>query len=293
MKPLLQSAELQANFDRDGFVKIPLLSKEEVAQLLRDYVSVTGAHEAIDIPFITTSHSNDRELILQVDGYLQKVLTPAINRYLCNHSVLFGNFLVKRACENSESEPHQDITFVDENKYTSLSVWVALQDTDETNGCMYFLPGSHRFRFTIRPTHYYPWAYEKVKSEIKKHAKSFPVKAGEAFIFHHGVLHGSFSNNSDRPRVAAVMAAYHSHAPLLHYYLPEGKGNILHKYGMDKEAYLSFVKNSPPAKGVFIEEQEYDFHQLDKREFNALLKQDKSQQQSILSKLFKIFRVSA
>ena len=289
MKPLFQSADVQARFERDGFVKIPLLTPDEVAQLVSDYATVAAEHEAIGIPFVTTSHSNNRELILKVDGFLQKTLTPGMDRHLCNHSVLFGNFLVKMDGENSESDPHQDITFVDENNYNSVSAWVALEDTDETNGCMYFLPGSHRFRFTIRPTHHYPWAYEHVKDEIKKHATAFPTKAGEAFIFHHGVLHGSFANRSKKPRLAAVMAAYHADAPLIHYYLPEGKGNTLHKYGMDKEAYLSFVKNMPPAKGVFQEEVEYDFHQLDKREFSAILKQGKPQT-NILSKLFKKIR---
>lgn len=288
MKPLFQSDEIQKQFDADGFVQLPLLNENEVAQLLSDYKTVSEEHDAIAIPFITTSHSNNRELILKVDTILQRVLTPAMNKHLCNHNVLFGNFLVKKTGEGSQSDPHQDITFVDERNYASISVWVALQDTDESNGCMYFLPGSHRLVHTIRPTHQYPWAYEYVKEEIKKNAKIIPVKAGEAFVFHHGILHGSLANTSGKDRLAAVMAAYHSDAPLIHYYLPDGKGNVLKKYGMDKEAFLSFVKNNPPAKGVYLEDETYPFHQYNKKEFFHLLGGAKPQK-SIFSKLSKIF----
>lgn len=288
MTPLFQAEHIQASFERNGFVKIPLLSASEVAQLQQNYDTVAAAHEAIGIPYITTSHSNNAELIAQVDGFLQAIMTPAMGRHFCNHKVLFGNFLLKMPSPDSETDPHQDITFVDEEKYASVNVWVALQDTNEENGCMYILPGSHRFRSTIRPTHSYPWTYEQVKNEIKKNAITIPVKAGEAIIFHHGVLHGSFPNRTSKPRLAAVMAAYHADAQLIHYYLPEGKGYLLQKYQMDKEAYLSFVKNAPPAKGIFLENVAYDFHQVDKREFDMLTKQYGSKT-SIFSKLSKIF----
>lgn len=288
MIPLFISPELQERFEKDGFVELPLLEGFQVEQLLKSYESFSEPHESISIPYVTTSHSNNKKLITSVDEVLQSVIGPAIGKHLINHSLLFGNFLLKKPVEASETDPHQDITFVDEERYASVNVWVALQDTSIDNGCMYFLPGSHKFMPTIRPTHSYPWAYERVKQDILEHVVAFPCKAGTAFIFHHGIIHGSFANKSSTNRLAAVMAAYHSAAPLVHYYLPQGVHDRLQKYGMTKDAFLSFVKNNPPAEGVFLEEKSYTFRQVDKSEFKKMI--DAKKDRSFFRSLVNLFK---
>ena len=274
MRPRFISNELQRKFEVDGFIKIQLLSSEEVQKLANAYKSVKEEHEKINIPYITTSHSNNAELITRVDGILQEIMAPAINKYMDNYKLLFGNYLVKMPLKNSDTEPHQDITFVDESRFTSVNVWVALQDINKENGCMYFLKGSHNLISTLRPTHNYPWAYEFVKNEIKNNSESFTAKAGEAFIFNHAVVHGSFANKTSEPRLAAVIAAYHGDADLLHYYLPEGEKSKVKKFSMTKEAFLYFVKNMPPQKGLFIEDIDFDFKQLSSNEFRSLRKKN-------------------
>ena len=271
MEPLFISPEMQRRFEEDGFVKVPLLNNNEVAELLAAYKEVAQAHEKINIPYITTSLTFNAELIAHVDSVLQKVMRVAIDRYMTNYKLLFGNYLIKMPVNQSETEPHQDITFVDENLYASVNIWVGLQDTDKKNGCMYFLKGSHKLIPTLRPGNRYPWEYEQVKADIIEMAEAFPAKAGEAFIFNHAVLHGSFPNTSGKPRVAAVIAAYSSNAPLIHYYLPAGKHNVLQKYVMTKEAFLSFTEGQPPTKGVFLDEVYHPFKQLSKSDFTALV----------------------
>jgi hypothetical protein len=289
MKPLFQSAVLQMEFEENGLVKVPLLSAIEAQELLTSYQSVATAHEKINIPYITTSHSNDSVLITHVDEVLQKVIAPALSKVLSNYNLLFGNYLVKMPVTKSETEPHQDITFVDETEFASVNVWVALQDTNEENGGMYFLKGSHNLMPTLRPTHDYPWAYENVKEEIKKQSQVFTAKAGDAFIFNHAVVHGSFPNRTKHPRIAAVIAAYPSDAQLLHYYLPEGEKNKVQQYSMTKEAFLHFKKGEPPAKGIFLKEVNFDFKQLSKTEF-GLLKNNKYKPASLFSVVSKFLK---
>jgi hypothetical protein len=276
MKALFSSPALQKKFEEDGFVKLTLLDRADVDGLMSSYKEVAVEHEKIDIPYITTSHSNDAALIHHVDTVLKKVLAPAIDKYLTNYDLLFGNYLIKMPGMASETSPHQDITFVDESTFASVNIWVALQDIDEKNGCMYFLKGSHRLMHTLRPTHSYPWPYEKVIDEIKVRSERFAAKAGDAFIFNHAVIHGSYPNKTNLPRIAAVMAAYHSEAQLLHYYLPEGKKNKVQEYSMTKDAFLHFVKGMPPSKGILLGEKNYDFSQLDMERFRVLLKEDTS-----------------
>lgn len=270
MKRLFRSDELQLQFEQNGFVKINLLNKVQVNELLGNYKTVAAEHERLGLPYITTSHSNNHDLIGRVDEMLQRVMAPELDKVLCGHKLLFGNFLVKMTGDNSETEPHQDITFVDEEKFCSVNVWVALQETTVENGCMYFLRGSQNYMRTIRPTHNYTWAYENVKKEIKELADVFPAKEGDAFIFNHAVVHGSFPNKTNKPRIAAVIAAYHADAPLIHYYLPDPNKNVLKKYSMNKEAYLHFVKQQPPAKGIFIGEEVFGFNPLSAEDFKQL-----------------------
>jgi len=292
MKPLFKSAELQSGFEKDGFVKIPLLMQTEVNELMNAYKIVADAHEKINIPYITTSHSNDAALITQVDNMIQKVMALAIDKHLVNYNLLFGNYLVKMPVAESETSPHQDITFVDESKYVSVNIWVALQDTDKANGCMYLLKGSHAFMDTLRPTHDYKWCYENVIDEIKQHSESYPMKAGEAIIFNHAVVHGSFSNETNTPRVAAVIAAYQNEAELLHFYLPDIRKNVVQKFGMTKEAFLHFKKGCPPLKGIFQNEINHDFKQLKPDEFNALLKKNMGSRSSIINSVLNLFKHS-
>lgn len=288
MKPLFISPQHQQKFEEDGFVKIPLLNASEIASLLAEYDKVSEQHERLNIPYITTSLTYDAGLIARVDEVLQRIMGPAIDKFMIHYKLLFGNFLIKMPVSNSETAPHQDISFVDEDQYASVNIWVALQDINKENGCMYFLKGSHKLVSTLRPACQYDWEFEQVKEEIISHADTFTAKAGDAFIFNHAVLHGSYPNTSGKPRVAAVIAAYHSEAPLIHYYMPKDKKGVLQKYAMTKEAFLNFTEGEPPQKGVLVEEFNYEFRSLSKKEFEALT--TKTQNKGLLHSITNLFK---
>jgi len=288
MKPLFISPQHQQKFEEDGFVKIPLLNASEIASLLAEYDKVSEQHERLNIPYITTSLTYDAGLIARVDEVLQRIMGPAIDKFMIHYKLLFGNFLIKMPVSNSETAPHQDISFVDEDQYASVNIWVALQDINKENGCMYFLKGSHKLVSTLRPACQYDWEFEQVKEEIISHADTFTAKAGDAFIFNHAVLHGSYPNTSGKPRVAAVIAAYHSEAPLIHYYMPKDKKGVLQKYAMTKEAFLNFTEGAPPQKGVLVEEFNYEFRSLSKKEFEALT--TKTQNKGLLHSITNLFK---
>lgn len=256
--PQFYDTNIQRFFDKYGFAKVKLLSAEKVDKLLESYQNFAQKHSAIDMPFVTTSHSNDAELIAAVDELILSVAAPEIAKHLFGYEILFSNFLLKKPIEDSGSAPHQDVTLVDEDKFMSFSVWISLGDIEQKNGCMNLLPASHRMPAIIRPNPFYPWRYRNVIDKINTDMVSCPTEKGEALIFSHATIHGSFSNLSGKERLAAVVALYPEGAETYHYELPDYNSNVVHKYKMDKEAFVAYIKGAPPTKGKMIAELPYD-----------------------------------
>ncbi len=271
MKPFFLSPGMQHEFEQNGFVRVPLLSPEACDKLMLQYKAIEEEHLKVGIPFITTSHTNDYSLIKKADDMISAALASPLEKIMCNYTLLFSNFLVKMPDENSATPAHQDSTFVDETEYESVSIWVSLQDTDERNGCMRFIKGSHKYLYSLRPTHFYPWAYANVRDRLEEMLESYPSKRGEAFIFTHSVIHGSFANVTTTPRVAVVMAAYPTGAQLYDFFLPKEEKNRVRKYKMNKDAYMAIVKDQPASKGEYVGDVFFDFVQLNEESFNKML----------------------
>ena len=90
---------------------------------------------------------------------------------------------------------------------TEVTAWVALDDADETNGCMSMVPGSHLwgnnidFLHTLKSYDDMPATFEGHKIEVIR----CPVKKGEVHFHHALTWHGSHANTSGRPRRAIAL----------------------------------------------------------------------------------------
>jgi hypothetical protein len=94
---------------------------------------------------------------------------------------------------------HQDSGYLDITP-TPVTVWVALDDVDERNGCVWVVPGSQRGGLL---------RHEKPSREswhltvpVAGDGIPVPLRAGEAVAFSAYTLHRSLLNRTDRPRRA-------------------------------------------------------------------------------------------
>ena len=99
---------------------------------------------------------------------------------------------------SSEISFHQDDGYGRLEPPLDLTVWVALVDTDERNGCLWVVPGSHRGGLVDH-------ARAQVNPVLREAAASsdavaLPLRAGEAVAFSGLTLHRSGPNHSDAPR---------------------------------------------------------------------------------------------
>jgi ectoine hydroxylase-related dioxygenase (phytanoyl-CoA dioxygenase family) len=108
---------------------------------------------------------------------------------------------------------HQDYSYWTRTKPVAhLTCWCGLDDSTKENGCLQYVPGSHRWGLLDKPelAGDLMGIENYLTSEQKKEFKPVPVetKAGEA-IFHHPLtLHGSGENKSNRPRRAFVINVF-------------------------------------------------------------------------------------
>ena len=144
-------------------------------------------------------------------------------RFLVAASQLLGNVPVrfwhdqlfwKPAKKGGVVAWHQDYSYWTRTKpINHLTCWCALDSSTKENGCLQYIPGSHKWGLLPKPV--IAGELEGIKdflSEEQKrkfdHPQFAEVKAGEA-IFHHSLtLHGSGANTSTKPRRAFVINVF-------------------------------------------------------------------------------------
>lgn len=106
---------------------------------------------------------------------------------------------------------HQDYSYWTWTKpMAHLTCWIALDDADTENGCLHYIPGSHRWGLVKKPG--LAGDMDAVREVLTpEQADDFdrkvPVtlKKGEASFHHPLMMHGSYENRSDRQRRATVI----------------------------------------------------------------------------------------
>src|SRR3989454_245203 len=108
---------------------------------------------------------------------------------------------------------HQDYSYWTRTQpIAHLSCWIGLDDSTLENGCVHYVPGSHRWNLLpITGLANDMKAIQRVLSEAQK-AQFKPVaielKKGECSFHHPLMVHGSYENRSDRPRRGAVVNVF-------------------------------------------------------------------------------------
>jgi hypothetical protein len=156
--PLLSEAQVES-FRRDGYASIPALTDAaEIATLLVSCDEIFGRSRDFQ--------AGDRIELIRADGTqaLPQIVNPERyapglvqgmayrNAQAIAHQLLGADFkpagnhaIVKPARIGGETPWHQDEAYWDPRyAHEAVSIWLALQPVTIENGCMQFVPGSHR-----------------------------------------------------------------------------------------------------------------------------------------------------
>ncbi|WP_299254286.1 phytanoyl-CoA dioxygenase family protein [uncultured Aquimarina sp.] len=109
---------------------------------------------------------------------------------------------------------HQDYSYWTRTKpMQHLTCWTGLDDATKENGCLQYIPGSHKWGLLDKPslTGEMTGLLEFLNEEQTKaldNPISIEMKKGHASFHHPLMVHGSFENNSEKPRRAFVINVF-------------------------------------------------------------------------------------
>ncbi|KXJ18610.1 phytanoyl-CoA dioxygenase domain-containing protein 1 [Exaiptasia diaphana] len=165
----------------------------------------------------------DKHLCINKVGHALHVLNPvfkditfsdrikAIARSLDlkNPVIPQSMYIFKQPSIGGEVLPHRDSTYLYTEPPSALGVWIPLQDCTKDNGCLWFLPGSHKVteikRRLIRTPDKTDRVVEHVGPDHVFDENDFKIactKKGCLVLIHGSVLHRSFANTSSKSRHA-------------------------------------------------------------------------------------------
>ena len=119
-------------------------------------------------------------------------------------------FFLKPQKTGMASPMHQDNFYWNLKDSRGLNVWVALNDSNKSNGGVKYLKGSHRNGVYSHEISCAKGTSQKIpKKTLKylKHKSIIPfLKKGDYIIHHCEVIHGSEKNNSKNDRIGLAVS---------------------------------------------------------------------------------------
>lgn len=215
-----------AFYHENGFLAIDsITTPEEVARLRGVYDRIfeqkAGRAEGNQFDLAGTDEEGKAAALPQILGprkyapeladTLYEVNARAIAEQLLGAGVTFAgdHAIFKPAGSGAPTPWHQDEAYWDPGlNYHSLSVWMPLQEATVENGCMVFLPGSHKLEIGPHQSiggdtrvH----GLEMVEPVDESKAVACPLSAGGATFHDSRTMHFTNANRSSVPRRAYIL----------------------------------------------------------------------------------------
>jgi ectoine hydroxylase-related dioxygenase (phytanoyl-CoA dioxygenase family) len=108
---------------------------------------------------------------------------------------------------------HQDYSYWTRTEpMTHLTCWIGLDDSTRENGCLYYVPGSHRWN--LLPITGLAGDMDEIRNVLSEEQRQafqpvpIELRSGQCAFHHPLMVHGSYQNRTDRPRRATVINVF-------------------------------------------------------------------------------------
>ncbi|OAS13473.1 phytanoyl-CoA dioxygenase family protein [Paenibacillus oryzisoli] len=251
----LLTAEQCAFYQENGFVQVDNVLNEQELIELRQYMEEVMIEDSGALSLQTDKKGgsyyrvlNQRVNVWRDHGGMHKYsFNPrfaqmALELTGASGIRLFHDHALWKMPGDSKPTPwHQDYPYWPMTEQGAMSIWIALDDVDESNGCMMFVPKSQNAGKLNHIDLANPQdLFEFVKGTDYENAKpvKVPLKAGSC-TFHNGLtFHYAHSNVTDKPRRALAII-----------YMPDGTTFSGKKHAITMD--LNVQENQPLAGRMF------------------------------------------
>lgn len=215
------------NYKENGFVvsKSQLSEKlfNEILQSYNEFIDKNNdlSLEEMASPHLMNGaglkHNKTRELC---ESFLNigknNEIVSQVRKILGDDVILWGMHCMHKEAKTGKKIPwHQDGTYWPIEPKATCSVWIAITDVDESNGCMKFIPKSHKLGVLphLQEDKVTNDGELKGSLDLKIDEKSFDenesinciIKKGQASFHDTYLLHSSDANFSENSRKAIVL----------------------------------------------------------------------------------------
>lgn len=191
---------------RSGFDRIFAMTAGRERGDQFDLAGIDDETDSAKLPQILSPSSYAPEL---GEGEVREAASALIRRLLGDDGAIGGDHAILKPAEYGAETPwHQDEAYWDPNfDYNSLSIWIPLQEASLENGCMWFVPGSHRWEIL---------EHQSIGNDPRIHGLeivgrtfpegvSCPIPAGGCTVHHSRTVHYAGPNRSKVDRRALII----------------------------------------------------------------------------------------
>jgi ectoine hydroxylase-related dioxygenase (phytanoyl-CoA dioxygenase family) len=212
-------------FKEQGYLSLPAITTPEEVEWLREiydrlFAMRAGREEGNQFDLAGTDEEDKEATLPQIlrpskyapelkEGIYRANALAIAAQLLGPEAEYMGEHAIFKPPQIGAETPwHQDEAYWDPGlEYEALSIWIPLQEATLENGCMQFMPGTHRRE--VQPHHHIgndPRVHGLVVDEVDPGAAAIcPIPAGGATIHHCRTLHYAGPNRSDIPRRAYIL----------------------------------------------------------------------------------------
>ena len=144
---------------------------------------------------------------------LNKNILDAVQSIIGKNILICGTTLfIKNPNEKGFVSFHQDAKYIGLEPHNWVTVWLAVTDANEQNGCMRMLPGSHKENLKIHEENFDEnnllTRGQTITNVSLDKTDSITLKAGQISLHHPTIVHGSGLNHSNDRRIGFVIQSY-------------------------------------------------------------------------------------
>lgn len=256
MHSIFKNIDLQNQLNKDGYVVLSLLSKEDLNNLKQLYNNTIAQKSKHDL--YESSRMNEKETNDKINSTIQQVIEPYVNDIFQDFTFYGGTFMIKVKDKSTELPLHQDWSVLEENLYHNLLFWIPLHDVSKENGTIFLIKGSHNYYDIYRSGSYTSKRINRKKLP-QNYITTINLKAGEVLIYSTKIFHGSYQNKSVEDRKVATAMITSKNAPLTYYH--KKSETEAEMYYIKPESYLNDITyisdGKVPPNATFVESIAY------------------------------------